>query len=140
MSQLLAIPDADYAGLPAEAEMQDYVGATLAAAYPGYRWRVEAFPHPVKPYFDFRPEEIAAVELAAGPYGELIVQQAQLGYTVKPWLFASAGALKREIVRGGGTLLEVFKLSRRKFEPEQWLCAKRDLAYTGLLILPNGIC
>ena len=142
MNELLTVPDDDYRGLPAEAEMQDYVGAILAATYPGYRWRVEAFPHPTRPFFDFRPEEIAAVQVTEQKVGDARVQRisdAQLGYTVKPWLFATTSALKAEIIRGGGTLLEVFDLSRERFEPEHWLSQKRDLAYTGLLILPSGI-
>jgi|GEM_PF-3371474 hypothetical protein len=137
----LPVPDADYVGFPAEAEMQDYVGALLAATYPRYRWRVEAFPHPQRPFYRFWPEEIAAVKILTQllPDGMVLAaaRSALVAYCVRPWEWHSTSSLKREILKGGGEALEAFGLSRKALDVAEWLAKPR---YAGLLILPAGVC
>lgn len=118
MSELIVASDAEWKQLTASEELAKLFGGTLATAYPGYRWRIEPHPHPTKPFVDVR--------LEAGHAG--------YGITVKTWQFYSASALKAEILRAGGELLERFHLNRRALDEVEFLA--RPKAFTGL-ILPD---
>lgn len=90
-------------------EMSDFAGQLLATTYPGYRWRIEAHPHPTKPFFD--------IVLEAG--------SAHCAITVQPWKFYSASSLKAHILEKGGEFLERYHLNRRSHDEAEMLNRKR---------------
>ena len=101
--------DADFRQTVAGCEMSDLAGTILATTYPGYRWRIEPYPHPTKPFFD--------VILEAG--------HAHCAMTVKPWQFHSASSLKAHIIKIGGEFLERYRLNRRALDETEMLNRKR---------------
>lgn len=108
--------DQDYRETIAAKEIADTVGPLLATTYPGYRWRVEPYPHPTKPFVRVRLESA----------------NARYGFTVRLWEFYSASSVRAEILREGGEALERFKLNRRAFDEAELRAAKRNAA--GVLI------
>lgn len=111
--------DSDLRLVNAEQELRDVAGIPLAEVYPGYRWRIEAHPHPQWPFID--------IQLEHGGH-------AMFGATVKPWQFYSASSLRAEVLKVGGELLECFHLNRRAFNEAEFLGRKKTFAGT---ILPD---
>lgn len=110
--------DVDFRQTVAGREMSDLAGSLLATTYPGYRWRIEPYPHPTKPFFD--------IILEAG--------HAHCAITVKPWQFYSASSLKAHILKVGGEFLERYHLNRRAHDEAEMLNRKRGPCG---LILPD---
>lgn len=139
MTDFTVVSDPDFACDPqfgAKQEMADFAGRTLASAYPGYRWRVEPHPHPTRPFLDIRVEETASVALLDAPGGAKRVKYAPVGYTVKLWKHYSASSLKAEILKGGGSVLELFELSRRACDLAQ-VADRRKAGCAGMIVLPS---
>jgi hypothetical protein len=111
---LVICSDVDFRATIAAKELGDYVGHTLASAYPGYRWRVEPHPHPQKPFVDIRCEHTNAA----------------YGYTLQAWRYVSATAWKAAIIKAGGEILERNDLNRRSLDVAEFKNHKRD--FTGL--------
>lgn len=120
MSEIIVISDDIRKQETAAQELAEMVGPILATTYPGYRWRVEAYPHPTRPFVDIRLEH----------GGNCMV-----GQTIKPAEFPTASMFKKQVLKLGGELLEMFLLNRVAFNETEFVSRKKNFAG---IIVPVG--
>lgn len=110
---ILVASDADLKADEAAQELRNTIGTLLATTYPGYRWRVEANPHPTRPFVDVRCEH------AGHPMA---------GFTVQPWRHYSSSSMRAYVLTQAGELLERFHLNRRGFDAAEFLARPKTFA------------
>ena len=114
MSEVIVYNDSDLRQTLKAKEVADFVGPLLASTYPGYRWRVAV--------------KGGMVEIQCEHANSTWGRAQTFGYYLKPELYFSETQWRAAVVKAGGEILERAELSRRRFNPTEWLTRPRDFS------------